>query len=105
MKNNRNADLRAMIAAKGLCFYEVAAALNVKPNTVSQYLRKDLSDYQIDESESEEVFIDEISLQKQNEILQNQLHSHHSQHQNNNQDDNQNNHQRRRRRWLLATKA
>ena len=46
MKNNRNADLRAMIAAKGLCFYEVAAALNVKPNTVSQYLRKDLSDYQ-----------------------------------------------------------
>lgn len=46
MKNNCNADIRAMIAAKGLCFYEVAAALNVKPNTVSQYLRKDLSDYQ-----------------------------------------------------------
>ena len=48
MKNNCNADIRAMIAAKGLCFYEVAAALKVKPNTVSQYLRKELSDYQKD---------------------------------------------------------
>ena len=43
MKNN---DIRALIAKKGLHFYEVADAMGVKPNTLSHYLMNDLTKVQ-----------------------------------------------------------
>ena len=40
MKNN---DIRAEIAKAGLFYYQVAAAMNVKPNTLAHYLRAELT--------------------------------------------------------------
>jgi len=40
MKNN---DLRAEMMKHGLYLYQVAAAMNIKPNTLSHYLMWDLS--------------------------------------------------------------
>lgn len=40
MKNN---DIRGEIAKAGLFLYQVAEAMNVKPNTISHYLMSDLS--------------------------------------------------------------
>ena len=40
MKNN---DLRAEMVKNGLFVYQVAAAMNVKPDTLSHYLMHDLS--------------------------------------------------------------
>ena len=42
MKNN---DLRAEMVKNGLFIYQVAAAMNIKPNTLCHYLMEDLSDY------------------------------------------------------------
>ena len=43
MKNN---DIRALIAKEGLYIYEVAAAMGLKPNTISHYLMNDLTKQQ-----------------------------------------------------------
>lgn len=40
MKNN---DLRAEMVKNGLFVYQVAEAMNIKPNTLSQYMMRDLS--------------------------------------------------------------
>ena len=42
MKNN---DLRAEMVKNGLFVYQVAAAMNIKCNTLSHYLMQDLSEH------------------------------------------------------------
>ena len=44
----KNTDIRALIAKEGLYVYQVAAAMNLKPNTISHYLMNDLSKPQKD---------------------------------------------------------
>ena len=39
----KNRDIKGLIAKEGLYHYEVAAAMGVKPNTLAQYLRSDLT--------------------------------------------------------------
>lgn len=59
MKNN---DIRALIAKEGLYIYQVAAAMNLKPNTISHYLMSDLS------TPRRERIINAITIAKQREV-------------------------------------
>ena len=42
-KINKNRDIKALIAKEGLFHYQVAEAMGIKPNTLAQYLRCDLT--------------------------------------------------------------